>query len=175
MSMTEKPDVHAVPKVDLARYLGRWYEIRRLPLRQEDRDATDITATYSLTEDGAVRVDNRCIDGSGKPVRAVGEAVPADDTNARLKVTFLPEFLRWAPFTKGDYWILKLDPAYRIALVGTPDHQHLWLLARDRELPPADVEEYLGEARRQGFELSGLIAPRQTGRDVTDARVASAA
>ncbi|HWK63571.1 MAG TPA: lipocalin family protein [Rhizobiaceae bacterium] len=41
-------DVAAVPRLDLNRYLGRWYEICRLPLRWEDETATDITANYSL-------------------------------------------------------------------------------------------------------------------------------
>ncbi|RYG41793.1 hypothetical protein EON79_20145, partial [bacterium] len=49
-------DVTPVSQVDLERYLGRWYEIRRLPLRWEDEAASDITATYAVGEDGAVRV-----------------------------------------------------------------------------------------------------------------------
>lgn len=166
-------DVSAVPRVDLDRYLGRWHEICRLPLMWEDETATDITATYSLTESGAVRVDNRCFNGEGQPTQAIGEAKPVDEANARLKVSFLPKFIRWIPFTDGDYWILKLDPDYRVALVGTPDRKHLWLLAREASLPEATVHEYLAEARRQGFDLKDLITPGHTGRDVTDALLAN--
>jgi len=39
--MAEKPEVVAVPSLDLPRYLGRWYEICRLPLKYEDATATD--------------------------------------------------------------------------------------------------------------------------------------
>jgi apolipoprotein D and lipocalin family protein len=165
MSMTE---VTTVPHVDLNRYLGRWYEICRLPLKWEDEDATDITATYSLNENGKVRVDNRCFDDDGEAEQSIGEATPVDDTNSRLKVTFLPEFIRWIPFTDGDYWIIKLDPDYRVALVGSPDRKNLWLLARDPDLDEATREEYLAEARRQGFDLAPLIVPAHTGREVTD-------
>lgn len=164
-------DVAAVSRVDLNRYLGRWYEIRRLPLKWEDEAATDITATYSLTESGAVRVDNRCFDGDGKPTQSIGEAKPVDETNSRLKVSFLPKFIRWIPFTEGDYWILKIDPEYRLSLVGTPDRKHLWLLAREAAIPEVAVQEYLAEAVRQGFDLSDLITPRHTGREVTDAMI----
>jgi apolipoprotein D and lipocalin family protein len=164
-------DVTAVLRLDLDKYLGRWYEICRLPIRWEDETATDITATYSLNEDGNVRVDNRCFDEDGKPSRAIGEAVPVDDARSRLKVTFLPEYVRWIPFTKGDYWVLKIDPAYRTALVGTPDRKYLWLLSRQPILAEAMKAEYLDEARRQGFDLTGLITPRHTGREVTDAMV----
>ncbi len=164
-------EVTAIPRLDLSRYLGRWYEICRLPLKYEDETATDITATYSLNEGGSVRVDNRCFDEDGEPSQALGEASPVDDTNSRLKVTFLPEFIRWIPFTSGDYWVLKIDPAYQIALVGTPDRKNLWLLARSPDLPEATREEYLAEAQRQGFDLSALIAPVHTGREVTDEMV----
>lgn len=164
-------EVTAVLSLDLNRYLGRWYEICRLPLRWEDEAATDITANYSLNDDGTVRVDNRCFDEDGKPAQAIGEATPVDDANSRLKVTFLPEFVRWIPFTKGDYWVLKIDKGYRVALVGTPDKRYLWVLAREPNVADATVQKYLLEAVRQGFDLAKLITPQHTGREVTDSMV----
>ena len=49
-----RPAPPTVPTVDLARYLGTWYEIARLPMRHEPADYTDVSATYSLEADGAV-------------------------------------------------------------------------------------------------------------------------
>lgn len=170
--MTDAHPVTAIPMLDLHRYLGKWYEICRLPLKWEDEAATDITARYSLEPNGTVRVDNRCFDAEGKPTQALGEATPVNDGKSQLKVSFLPEGLRWVPFTKGDYWVLKLDPGYRLSLVGTPDRNHLWLLAREPNVDEAEKAAYLAEARRQGFDLSRLITPKHTGRDVTDALLA---
>jgi apolipoprotein D and lipocalin family protein len=161
-------DVTAIPSLDLKRYLGRWYEICRLPLKWEDETATDITANYSLNEKGNVRVDNRCFDEDGKPSRAIGEASPIDGKNSRLKVTFLPQIIRWMPFTNGDYWVLKIDPEFTVALVGSPNRKYLWVLARQPSVPEETLGTYLAEARRQGFDLAGLIVPRHTGREVTD-------
>lgn len=166
--MTDAQVVEAIPSLDLNRYLGKWYEICRLPLKWENEAATDITARYSLESGGTVRVDNRCFDAEGKPTQSVGEAVPANDGKSQLKVSFLPEGLRWIPFTKGDYWVLKLDPDYRLSLVGTPDRAHLWLLARQPDVDVTEKEAYLAEARRQGFDLGPLITPKHTGRDVSD-------
>ena len=166
--MTDANPVAAIAFLDLERYLGKWYEICRLPLKWEDEAATDITARYSLKDNGTVRVDNRCFDAQGKPTQSIGEATPVNDGKSQLKVSFLPEGLRWVPFTKGDYWVLKLDPGYRLSLVGTPDRDHLWLLAREPNVDEAEKEAYLAEARRQGFDLSRLITPRHTGRDVSD-------
>ncbi len=157
-----QPDVIAVPALDLQRYLGTWYEIARLPMRHEPANATDVSAGYSLDEEGKVRVQNRCrVDG--KVEESIGQATPVDSGNAKLEVTFLPEGLRWIPFTKGDYWVLKLDPDYQVALVGTPDRHYLWLLARQPQLDAASRLLFLEEARRQGFDLSKLIDTPHTG------------
>ncbi|WP_207099441.1 lipocalin family protein [Paracoccus shandongensis] len=157
------PSLNTVAHVDLSRYGGTWFEICRLPLKWEPRGARDVTATYGLDGDGSIRVDNRCLDEDGKPTQALGQARPVDDSNARLEVSFLPEYLRWIPFTKGDYWILRLAEDYSVSLVGTPDRRHLWLLARRHDLPQAVRDDYLATARAQGFDLSALITPAQSG------------
>lgn len=156
-------DVQSVAKLDLERYLGLWFEVGRLPLQFEADGARDVTAEYTLNDGGTVIVDNRCLDEQGQPVQALGEAVPDDEHPGRLRVTFLPEGLRWIPFTKADYWVLKVDEEYRWALVGTPDRKHLWLLSREPRVPDAVEREYLDEARSQGFDLGEWIRPEQSG------------
>lgn len=163
--MSRASDPVTVAHVDLARYLGLWYEIARLPMWAEDDGASDITAEYALKDDGRIRVVNRCIDENGAVEQAEGEArVVEDSGNAKLEVTFLPKGLRWLPFTKGDYWVLKLDPDYNVALVGTPDRKYLWLLARNAQLDGATRLAYLEHAHTQGYDLDRLIMPDQSGR-----------
>ena len=166
--MSQDQEVQAITELDLERYLGLWYEIARLPLRWEPTRARNITAEYSLQENGKVRVDNRCIDADGEPTQSVGEATPVEGEPGKLTVSFLPKALQWIPFTSGDYWVLRLDPEYRMALVGTPDRKNLWLLARDPQPDPAQVEQFLETAREQGFDLDELIRPVQDGGRVTD-------
>lgn len=172
--MTQDSPVTTVAHVDLNRYLGTWFEIRRLPMKWEDENASDITATYSLAEGGKVRVDNRCYDDKGKPTQSIGEATPVDASNSKLTVTFLPELLRWIPFTSGDYWVLKLDADYQYSLVGDPDRKYLWLLSRNPNPPQAVIDEYLDHARSVGYDLSRLITPRQSGGQVSDEMLAKA-
>ncbi|ALX66857.1 lipocalin family protein [Microbacterium sp. XT11] len=155
--------VRSVPALELNRYLGLWFEQGRLPLRYEDDEARDVTAEYTLAEDGTVTVDNRCLDKDGKPQRVVGEAVPDEEHPGRLRVSFLPEKLRWLPFTRADYWVLRVDADYRHALVGTPDHRYLWLLAREPRIDPAVAEDFLRTARDQGFDLEPWITTPQSG------------
>ncbi|OBI00416.1 lipocalin family protein [Mycobacterium sp. E2733] len=166
--MSQQSDVTSVGSLDLSRYSGLWYEIGRLPLRWEDADASDITAEYTPEGDGSVRVDNRCIDKAGRPSQAIGRATRVNGQAGRLQVSFLPQFLRWIPFTRGDYWVLKIDDAYTVALVGTPDRKYLWLLAREPHIDHATEAANLAEATRQGFDLAKWITPRQSGGRVTD-------
>ena len=80
-----------------------------------------------------------------------------DDSGSRLEVSFLPEGLRWIPFTRGDYWILALAPDYSVSLVGSPDRRYLWLLSREPRLDETTRTHYLALAERQGFDLTRLI------------------
>ena len=148
--MTSHPELATVASVDIERYMGTWYE-----------DATDVTATYSLKDDGKVEVRNR-MRRRGEIEEAIGEATALDDSASRLEVSFLPEGLRWIPFTKGDYWIIGLEPDYSVALVGGPDRKYLWLLARTPRIEPDTRARYLALARAQGFDLSPLIETPQS-------------
>jgi len=161
--MTALPDLKTVPDLKLPRYLGTWYEIARLPMRHEPEGCTDVSANYSLQDDGNVRVHNRCrMDGEVE--EAIGEACVVDNDSARLAVSFLPKGLRWLPFTKGDYWVMQIAPDYSVSLVGSPDRGFLWLLARTPQLDRTVQDHYLATARLQGFDLRELIQTPHTGR-----------
>ena len=78
--------IRPVTGFQLDRYLGTWYEIDRLPMRHEPEDATDVSAFYSLNDDGSVRVQNRCLH-KGELEEAIGQATPIDASNSRLQVS----------------------------------------------------------------------------------------
>jgi len=141
-----------VPRVELDRYIGTWYEIARYPNRfQKDCFAT--TATYDLREDGKISVINRCRTGSqdGAEKVATGTAWVVDrETNARIKVQFF-----W-PFS-GDYWIIQLGEQYEYAVVGHPDLTYLWVLSRTPRMEPEVYARILEQLRHQGYDPSRLI------------------
>ncbi len=86
----ELPELRTVPRVELARYMGTWFEIASFPQRFQ-RGCTATTATYTLRDDGHVEVVNRCRKGSpdGPEKVAIGRARVADpSTNAKLEVSF---------------------------------------------------------------------------------------
>jgi apolipoprotein D and lipocalin family protein len=153
-----------VPTVDLSRYMGTWYEIARLPNRFQEKCAGDVTATYSILDDGEIRVVNRCRQESGEMTEAEGRAHRAadDEPNTKLKVRFAPAFLSFLPFVWGDYWIIDLAPDYSYAVVGEPDRKYLWILARSREMDETLLNEILARVRNQGYDTAPLIRTQQT-------------
>lgn len=160
--------IMTVTDFDLQRYLGTWYEIARLPIRFQQFDSSDVSAHYQLNEDGTVQVQNRCLNAAGELEQAIGQAKAIDVQHGKLEVSFLPAALRWLPFTKGDYWVLKLDADYQTALVGGSDHRYLWLLHRQHQLDAQTQHDFLAYAKDLGYDLSDLIQTPHTGRDTAN-------
>ena len=150
----------AAEKVELDKYLGVWYEVARKPMYFERKCIYDITATYTLNENGNIVVDNKCYDLEGNLQRSVGEAFVSNAPfNSKLRVSFLPEGVRWIPVGRGDYWILKLDDDYQTVLVGEPKRKYLWILSRTPQLKKEQIQEYLNYAKSQGYNVSDVIYP----------------
>lgn len=149
--------LQVVAPVDLQRYAGLWHEQARLPNRFQKQSAGSATAEYTLLGDGQMEVRNRCILDDGSFDEAVGVArvapVAGQPGAGRLEVRFAPEWLGWLPAVWGDYWILKLDRDYQVALVGTPDRKYLWVLSRAPRLDDAALDAELDYARSLGFDV----------------------
>jgi apolipoprotein D and lipocalin family protein len=153
MGCTGIPEgVTPVADFDVKRYLGNWHEIARLDHRFE-RGLEQITAQYSLREDGGLKVVNRGFDVSRNQWKeAEGKAYfIGDSKTGRLKVSFFGPFY-------GGYNIIELDhAAYQYALVCGPDTSYLWILAREPELDTRIVEQLVARAREAGFDTEKLI------------------
>ena len=155
--------VQTVDKVDLSRYVGEWFEIARFPNRFQRQCLGDVRASYSRRADRRIDVVNRCRSADG-PTEAHGVARIVDtQTFARLKVRFAPGWLSWLPMVWGDYWIIGLAPDYSWAVVGDPDRDYLWILARTPQLNDASVAAARAAARDNGFDVERLVPTPQSG------------
>lgn len=140
-----------VSNLDLSRYLGKWYEIARFPNRFE-RGCVGVTAEYSLKPSGDIRVLNTCRQGAldGPVEQADGSA--RVEAPGRLSVTFVP----WLPFARGDYWVLYVDPAYSVAVVGAPKGTTGWILSRTPRLSAAKRAKAEDILIKNGYDISQL-------------------
>lgn len=151
------PDnVRPVENFSLQRYLGTWYEIARLDHSFEE-GLEQVSAQYTLREDGGVQVLNRGYDPkSGEWSEAKGKAyfVETED-RGYLKVSFFGPFY-------GSYIVFELDQVdYQYAFVSGPDKDYLWLLARTPTISEPLADQFKTSARRRGFDLDELIWVKQ--------------
>ena len=157
-----------VDSVDLKKYAGTWYEIGRLPMYFQRNCAGDVTANYTQKTDGSgIIVTNKCKAEDGSEIIAEGLAKPDNDTGSKLKVTFLPSWIRWLPVGRADYWVLARDSDYKTALVGTPDKDYLWLLARSPNVSQETYAKYRQIAQQQGYDLKEFQLTAQSNQTVT--------
>ena len=123
---------------DLDAYLGEWYEQRR------DKDCAYesgvcTTATYSMNDDGSIRVlNNDYVEENSEWGGGVGRATIVDPSKDEgyLKVKFVPLV------PAGDYKILETDyTSYTVlytcmGLPGVYNIEYVWILTREQD--PSD-------------------------------------
>jgi apolipoprotein D and lipocalin family protein len=148
--------VQPVESFDLNRYLGKWYEIARLD-HSFERGLEQVTAEYSLRDDGGITVVNRGFSQEDNEwSQAEGKAYFVDDEGTgHLKVSFFGPFY-------SSYVIFGLDEEnYQYAFVSGPRLSYLWLLSRKPTVSEEVMNEFLEKAGSLGFETEKLIYVRQ--------------
>jgi len=150
--VTTPDGVEPTEPFELERYLGRWYEIARLD-HPFERGLSQVTAEYSLREDGTVRVINRGFNrAEGKWREAEGKArFVSKKDEGFLKVSFFGPFY-------ASYIIFALDQkSYNYAMICGPDTSYLWILSRQPTLEQKTLNKLIEKARQAGFDTSALI------------------
>lgn len=141
------------------RYLGNWYEIARLPNRLQNKCLPPILASYAIDQldSRQIIVENVCNTKDKHLHSIVGVAYfEGSNSVAKLKVTFVPKLFRWLQLGYGDYWVLYTDYD-KVAVVGSPSHEYLWILARAPNLSHEDLLAAITVAKQHGFDTSKLI------------------
>ncbi|MHA3892458.1 lipocalin family protein [Acinetobacter sp. GXMZU3951] len=156
-AQAEESKPQAVSQIEIDQYIGQWYEIAHLPMYFQRHCASNTKANYALNPDQTLSVVNSCQTQTGETISSQGVAYAQNAGKSQLKVSFLPAGLRWIPFTKGDYWVLRVDPNYNVALVGGPSHKYLWILSRSPQIDEATYQSYLQTARQYGYDVTKLV------------------
>ncbi|MDY0212768.1 MAG: lipocalin family protein [Desulfuromonadaceae bacterium] len=145
-------NVTPVEDFELNKYLGEWYEIARLD-HSFERGLSNISATYSIRDDGGVKVVNRGYSvadknwkiAEGKAYFVQGEKI------GHLKVSFFGPFY-------SSYVIFELDKKeYQYAFISGYKHSYLWLLARTPTIDEKIKSRFVDKARELGFNTDKLI------------------
>lgn len=159
---TSSNALRAIPSLDVARYMGTWYEIARYPNWFQKKCIGGVTADYSLMSDGRVKVINRCRIAGGDVSEAIGVARQVGpSTSPKLEVRFAPAWLSFLPFVWGDYWVIELDDNYQLVAVSEPKREYLWILSRTPKVDPVSYNALLIKLRQKEFDLHKLEVTQQ--------------
>lgn len=144
-------DKTTVKELDLNRYLGTWYEIARFP-HSFEKNLVGVTATYSLRDDGKIKVVNQGYKNTldGELSVAEGKAkIPDKMQPGKLKVSFF-----WIFY--ADYNVLELDENYQYVMIGSSSPKYFWILSRTPKMNSGTYEMLLEKARGRGYDLTNL-------------------
>ncbi len=149
--------LETIPTLDVARYMGTWYEIAKYPNWFQRKCAQGTRADYRLEDTGQAVVTNRCSTADGETIEAMGLARQIGPvTSPKLQVRFAPAWLSFLPFVWGNYWVIDLDEAYQLAAISEPGRDYLWILARTPTVDATVYDALLARLAARGFDLKRL-------------------
>lgn len=150
---TSAPEgITPVKNFDLEKYQGKWYEIARLD-HSFERGMEQVTATYSVNNNGTVKVLNRgLISENDEYKQAEGLAKFVKNTDiGHLKVSFFGPFY-------GAYIIFELDHLdYSYAFITSYNKEYLWFLSRTPQVSDDLKAHFLKTVDNLGFTTNNII------------------
>jgi len=143
--------VTVVDNFSLDRFLGTWYEVARID-NSFEKKLEQVSAEYSLAEDGSVKVLNKGYDSKNNKWKTIkGRGVFVGDVHqGALKVSFFGPFY-------ASYNVIELDKVgYRWAMVCGRDRSYFWILSREPEMDSGLLTELVAHAKSSGFDTEHL-------------------
>merc|ERR1712126_121615 len=140
---------------DASQYLGKWYEIQKLPAVFQRGQCG--TATYSWRSPGVVGVLNSELMDDGTTNSIVGYAQARNASEpAKLEVTFFED----SP--PGPYWVLSTDYTGHSVVFGCTEFgffhtQFAWILSREPTVDTATLEQLRGLLSSPGVNVEKLL------------------
>ncbi|XP_033838845.1 apolipoprotein D-like [Periophthalmus magnuspinnatus] len=151
-----KPAVQA--NFDSSRYIGKWYEIQKLPTNFQKGECG--TATYSPKSPGVIGVFNKELLKDGTINSIAGSAkVKNPEEPAKLEVSF-----NGTP--PGPYWVLSTDYQGHSLVYGCQEFgvfrgELAWILSREPTLPDETLEELHSILSAAGVDASKMVPTNQ--------------
>ena len=140
----------AVQPFDINRYLGKWYEIARMPNRIE-RNIINLTEDYSRINDDTFKVITKGYNTiKGEWIEMTGKIKVAGKNGVGMfRVSYLGPFY-------AAYNVLEIDARYKYALVSGGGLDYPWILSRETTIPDGIKHKFLLKAMSIGFAVEQL-------------------
>ena len=142
-----------VDRVEIEKFMGNWYVMagRFTPF---EKDVHNGIETYSWNEtekriDIAFTYNKKSFDGEQKSYPQKGW-IYNTSTNAHWKVQpFWP--------LKFDYLIIDLASDYSWTVIGVPNQDYVWIMARDYTISRSKLDEIIKSMADKGYDMKNLV------------------
>jgi len=145
------PPLRTVERVDIERFMGRWYVIAAIPTFIET-DAFNAVESYRLDADGTIDTTfsfhKGGFDGPLKTYNPRG-FIADNASNAVWGMQFI-----WP--IKAEYLITYLTDDYSRTVIGRNKRDYVWIMARSPQIPEADYQRIVAELAAQGYDVTKL-------------------
>ncbi len=149
MSCSSKlPPLKKVPSVDINRFMGKWYVIANIPTFIE-KGAHNAVETYTWNEkenriDVYFTFNKNSFEGEKKEYTQ--KAFVFDKSGNEWRIQFF-----WP--LKFPYLILDLDQNYTYTVIGVPNRDYVWIMAKTPTLSDSVYEEIIQKLKAQHFDV----------------------
>jgi apolipoprotein D and lipocalin family protein len=140
--------------IDPDRYLGRWYEIARVPNKLQT-NCEGATSDWSKTPDGQYAVVQTCRIGSPGGPTKVWKGAGHMIAPAKIRIAF------FLGMVQKDYWILDRSDDYSWSIMGMADPKYVWIMSRRAVLNEGQKAALVAHARALGYDPGHLVFDQQ--------------
>ncbi|HEG8332746.1 TPA: lipocalin family protein [Campylobacter coli] len=145
--------IELIGDVNLEKYMGTWLEMARKPAFFQ-KSFVQSKAEYQLEYEGStpvVNIKNICVKKDGEVSQVQGKAKVKSPRALSVKFSIFMNL-----FNKTNYEILFIDTNYKVAVVGSPDKEYLWILSR-KIIDKKEIDKLLDIAKQKGFDISDIV------------------
>jgi apolipoprotein D and lipocalin family protein len=146
----------ATKSIDPQRYLGRWYEIARIP-NAFQKDCEGATSDWAKLNDGQYAVVQTCHAGSpsGPTKTWHGNGKVMDPVKAQIRIGFFGGFI------KQDYVVVDRADDYSWCILSTATPKFFWIMSRRPIISPQQKAQLVARSRQLGFDVAPLVYDHQ--------------
>jgi apolipoprotein D and lipocalin family protein len=149
VSCASQPPLKKVDKVDINRFMGRWYVIANIPTFFE-KGGINAVETYSWNEKEQ-RIDvlfQQEVEGKVKTYTQ--KAFVHDQSGSEWRIQFF-----WP--LKFPYLIIDLAEDYSYTVIGVPNRSYVWIMAREKSIPDEIFQRITEKLKKQHYEISKIL------------------
>jgi len=146
----------ATKSIDPQRYLGRWYEVARIP-NSFQKNCEAATSDWAKQGDGEYAVVQTCHTGSptGPSKTWKGNGKVLDPVAAKIRIGFFGGFI------KQDYVVVDRADDYSWCILSTATPKFFWIMSRRPVISAQQKAQLVARSRQLGFDVTPLVYDQQ--------------